>query len=59
MVDGVAHWGEGVGVKAGVPDAGARAQAEQNLKQLLADVARDRVVPTELRRVTVGEVLTT
>jgi hypothetical protein len=42
IVDGIARWGDGVGVKAGMPDAEARARAEQNLTKLLADVARDK-----------------
>ena len=58
IVDGVVHWGDGVGVKVGVREAEAKAQAQQNLKRLLADIAQDKVVPTEVRQLTVGEVLT-
>jgi hypothetical protein len=48
VVARVVHWGPGVGVKAGVSEDHARARAAQNLRNLLADVAKVQTLPAEL-----------
>ncbi|HEY3079288.1 MAG TPA: tyrosine-type recombinase/integrase [Chloroflexota bacterium] len=56
VVDGVVHWGEGVGWRRPIEtEDEARARAQEKLKGLLADLAADRLVAPDARRLTVGE----
>src|SRR5438105_422144 len=56
VVDGITHWGEGVGWRRAIEtEDEAKARATEKLKGLLADLADDRLVAPEVRRMTVGE----
>ena len=55
VVDGITHWGEGVGWRRAIEtEDEACARAHEKLKGLLADLAADRLVAPEVRRMTVG-----
>lgn len=57
VVDGITHWGEGVGVRRGLSEAAARAQAEQNRKELLRSIERNDYQDAAHRKATLPAVI--
>jgi integrase len=56
-VDGLTYWGDGVSVRRGMAEAAAKAEAEQNRKELVRSVERNEYQDVAHRRATLAGVI--